>query len=519
MGRTLTNNTGFNYGIEPSLGADPSNWEQLEPGDISRFGAEIRTVARDPISKTRQRRKGTVVDLDSGVEFETDLTLSAFRDFIEGFVFAQALNGDVTQLAATAAANTNGDYTLSAALVAGQIDRFVTDVAGRSLIWVSGFTTSSNNGLKAIDVDATASTTLSVSDTLTDETGATAFISFAGHRVADGESVTWSWDSGASQATLTVTGLGTLLQALNLTPGQFVHIGSIASLGGAIQNAFDDSGTNDAYGYCRVVGVEANAIVFDKVDSTLQKALTDPGELDIVFGEFVRNVTAGTADYLTRSFMVEVEFPELGDGTPGNTDDAYQYAKGNYCNEVTINLPLTDKVTMTVGMAGTDTDNPTTSRKAGASSASAPTQTAAFNTTSDYARLRMTEVDEDGLLTDFKTLSLTLRNNVTPVKVQGTLGAKYIGFGNIEVDIEAEALFTSPLVINKIRDNETVTMEIIVTNDDGAIALDFPSMTLGGGGRSFPRNEPVQISTTAQTHQDNTLGTSIGVSLFPVPLP
>lgn len=110
MGRILTNNTSLSYSIETALGVAGTSWSLLEPNEISTFGTEITTVARDPISKNRQRRKGTVVDLDSAVEFDHDLTLSAFDDFVEGFLFASSKNGDLEFLGAPA---TGTGYTLS----------------------------------------------------------------------------------------------------------------------------------------------------------------------------------------------------------------------------------------------------------------------------------------------------------------------------------------------------------------------------------------------------------------------
>ena len=131
----------------------------------------------------------------------------------------------------------------------------------------------------------------------------------------------------------------------------------------------------------------------------------------------------------------------------------------------------------------------------------------------------MQEVDEAGLTTDFKSLSLTLNNNANAQKCLGQLGAAFVTFGNFEVDLEMQLLFSNPRVINAIRDNETLTMDFVVKNDDGVIAIDLPSMTLGGGDREFPVNESVLINATAQAFGDPTLGTSIGVSTMPVPLP
>ncbi len=51
MPRVLTNNFSLAYNIETSLGVPGTVWFLLEPNSISTFGADITTVARDPISK------------------------------------------------------------------------------------------------------------------------------------------------------------------------------------------------------------------------------------------------------------------------------------------------------------------------------------------------------------------------------------------------------------------------------------------------------------------------------------
>jgi hypothetical protein len=519
MGRVLTNNVNLSYSIETALGVAGTTWFLIEPNSINDFGATITTVARDPISKNRQRRKGTVTDLDSAVEVDEDLTLSSFRDFIEGFCFATSINGDVTELATTAAETATDTYAV-AALSTAQADKFEID----TLIWVENFSNSANNGLKTVDADiAGSAVAISVGENLVDEAvaPADATLSFTGHRIDAADTPTWTWDSGVNQATLSETGLGTLLQALGLTLGQMVHIGSIAAAGDTtIINAFETSAANDMFGYARVYEfTDADNIVFDKVDAALQftDGTAPSTDVDVLFGEFIRNVPTDDSDYLERSFQFEAEFPSLDAG--GNAE--YQYALGNYCNTASFNLPLTDKATITYGFIGTDTEDPVVaaSRKTGASAATDPLNTAAFNTSADIARLRVTEVDETGLTTDFKSLTMTLNNSVSAEKVIGQLGAKFLNTGNFEVDIEAQLIFTEGLVIDRIRSNDTVTMDFVVKNDDGIIVIDIPSMTLGGGDREFPVNESVLINTTAQAFQDNRLNTSIGVSLIPIPLP
>jgi len=518
MGRVLTNNVNLSYTIETAVGVAGTSWFLLEPNTINNFGATIATVARAPISKNKQRRKGTITDLDSAMEFEHDLTLSAFQDFIEGFAFATAVNGDM-DLATSAVAAATDDYTVAAvsAAVGGKLNFSATEYA--TLIHARGYSNAANNGLKQLAADvATAGTSVAVTASLVDETPpANARIELAGLRLLDASTdFVFAYSSVLHQMTITEQGtiVGFDWADYGLTAGQLVHIGS-PDTSGVVQNALQQTTADDAYGYARVVSITAQVLTLDKLDTALQYATpTSDATVDLLFGKFIRNVSIDSSEYLERSFQFEAEYPNLETGG----DSGFQYSLGNYCNTAAFNLPLTDKATVTFGFIGTDTENPVgpADRKTGASAALSPTQTSAFNTTSDIARLRVNEVDETGLSTDFKSLTFTINNNVSPEKVLGVLGAKYMNTGNFEIDIEAQLLFTNSAVLEKIRDNETVTMDFIVKNDNGAIAVDVPSMTLGGGDREFPANESLLVNLTAQAFGDAVLNTSVGISIFPI---
>ena len=528
MPRVLSNNSSLAYSIEASLGvpgpvAGAAVWSLLEPNEISQFGTEVTTVSRDPISKTRQRRKGTITDIDSGIGFVEDLTLSSFRNFIEGFVFASAINRDVTDIPVTAVVGAGTDAYTVASLTAAQAAKLNVG----TLLWATGLGLSVNNGLKSIDANiGTGDSSVSVTDPdIAPEAAlavpAGARISLAGYRIPDSASVTWTWADTAKQATLALAAIGTNLAARGLTPGQTVHIGSVETLGADVINGFQQGTVaNNMVGYARVVSIATGSVVFDKVSDALRftDSTAPTTAVDILFGEFIRNRAVDHADYLERSFQFELTSPGLG-GTPTSPVDRYEYSKGNYCNTVAVSLPLTEKAVATFAFIGTDTDSPTASRNATAGAATNPLQRAAFNTSADIARFRITEVDEDGLTTDFKNLTLTLNNNVSPEKVVGTVGAKYVNFGNFFVNLETQLIFTNDAVIQKIRDNETVTMDFVIENSDGVIAVDIPSMILGGGGREFPRGESVLINLTCEANDDNPFDSSIGVSIIPVPIP
>src|SRR3546814_9887798 len=91
---------------------------------------------------------------------------------------------------------------------------------------------------------------------------------------------------------------------------------------------------------------------------------------------------------------------------------------------------------MMLGFVGTDTTNPSEVRATNAANAKVGGQVESFGSASDIARLRLQDVDEAGLSTDFKTVNFTLTNNVAGEKVIAKMGPKYLNAGDIEVDIE-----------------------------------------------------------------------------------
>lgn len=503
MSRVLTNNTSLSYAIESALGVLPGSptWHELEPNTIGAFGATITTVARSPISKNRQRRKGTVTDLDSAVDFEGDLTLAHFTDFAEGFCFSVAVNQDLDFVGGDGTAT---GYTVAALITAQTAKLHFNATGNTSLIYARGYAVTANNGLNPLDSQPIdTDTELTTANAVVETAPTNATVDIAGIRAETGD---LDITVAANVATITSgneTPVATIdFTALGLTVGQQIHVGGLTS-----GEQFTGS-----LGYGRITSIAAATLVLDKIDATLITAAGTTDTVDLLFGRFIRNVPTDSAEFLERSYHIEQTFPDLDSVGV----DMYEYAKGNFVDSIAITMPLADKATVAVGFIGTDTVEPTVTRETNAAAALSPARTGAFNTTSDCLRLRIAELDESGIYTDFKSVTITLANNVSPEKVLCQLGAKYMNFGNFEVNVEAQMVFSDAGVAAAIRNNTTIGMDFGLKNDDGALWIDIPAMTLGGGARDFPVNESVLINSTGEAFADPTLNTSIGISLFPI---
>ena len=504
MGKVAVNDVAISYAREQSPGVLPAQpaWRMIEQNNTPTWGNEITKTARSPISPDNQDRKGIITDLNQNPEIEADLTLSHLRDFIEAFCYSVATGPDSYAPSAAAA----GGYTVTA-LSAQQASRMLYGAASATtLIHARGFDIAGNNGLKPLsDAVATGATSIPAAGVVVEAVDANELVevAIAGVRAAAGDLKI------DAQGNLTSTALNFTL--LGLTVGQTIWLGGLD----ATHQFFNEENS----GFARVAAIAANKLTLDKrqqdyvVDDGTDTGAGGAGvRVDLLFGQFIRNVPRSSPDYREITTQFEMASPNLGP----NGETMYEYAPSNYANEMVITVPLTNKATTTFRFIGRRMTSPTLARATGAANAKAPIQTESFGTASDIARLRLLGVDENGIATDFKSLTMTIRKNASGDKVLGTLGPKYVNTGNFQVSIEAEVIMADPDVVEAINCNWTLGVDFALYNGDGAAHFDVPSGTLGGGRRNYRANESVTISGTFASHKDPVLGTSLGVSLFPV---
>lgn len=453
-----------------------TEWTNLQPNSIESFSAEIATTARNPISLDRNNRKGTITGLTASPAFTQDTIMDGIRYFGDAFLFSTWKGADPFGLGPTAVTATGYTVPSGGALTAGR------------LVFAAGFVNAANNGLKVVGSGSTA-TEVKVSGLVAEPGNPSAVLHVVGVRAAAGDVAV------DASGNLTSTALD--FTTLGLIAGQYIHVG-----GEATANRFAAA---EDYGLARVEAVTANLLTISNTNQTFVADTGTGKSIDLYFGSFVRNVALDNADFQRVRHTMEARY---------NTSPVlYEYARDAYANTLTLSFPNEDKSVMEMGFVAKDIEPPVTTRKLGASWSDMK-QTTAFNTTSDFARLRIDDIDGNGISTYFKDTSIAIDNGVSPETVIGNLGAAFINLGNFGVTLDTETVMTDGAVLAAIRNNATVNLTMGLRNMDGGFVVDLPSMTLGDGTKNLEANAKIKITTSGSVFKDERLGYSMSISLF-----
>lgn len=488
-----SNNSGLRYAEEASIGTLPASptWTPLEPNSYNDFGGEISTTARNPINASRQRRKGVVTDLDSSGGFEHDFTYSGFQDLLQGFVFADFRRKAEFSGSVTAA---NADSTFSAT----DIDE---NVLAGDLLNLSGFTNAANNGLKV--VDSVSADSITVTGTLVDET-ADARLTVVGYEFESGDlEIDVSGDLPKLVSTVKD------FTELGLTPGEFIYIG-----GDAAGTSFSAEENN---GWVRVRSVAANEIVLDKTSGTMVADDGSGGEGVQVFAGRVLKNEADPTLIKRRTYQLE---RTLGRPDDQSSQMQAEYLPGSVASELSLNFQQADKITASLDFMSIDHELRTASQ--GLKNGERPSLdscTDAFNTTSDFSRLRMFTVDPANsnptplfaFLTEF---TVNINNNISANKAIGTLGAFDMTAGTFEVGGSLTAYFASVDAVSAVRQNSDVTLDFAIVKDHEGVVVDVPLITLGNGRLDVSQDEPITIPLDQQAARDCYFDHTICMSFF-----
>lgn len=471
-----SNLTGLRYAEEATLRTLPGtpDWRALEPNSYSDFGGQLATVARNPINPTRQRKKGTVTDLDASGGFNQDLTISNLLHLLQGFFFADARERQTTKPLNSAQIAIDGVTTAADTYAAASgLGGFPVS----ALVLAIGFSTAANNGLKNV-LSRTAST-LVVSQNLVDEASppAAAHLVQVGHQLGSGTS-----SISLNGNLVRLNDSATDFTTLGFVPGEWVWMGG------------DGAGVNFATtpaGWARIATIAVGYLEFDKVGFA-PTAETGTGKtIQLFFGTILRN-EFDPALIKRRTYQVERTLGEDDDG------EMSEYLVGAVPNELTINIATADKIT--VDLTFIALDNEQRSGAVGLKSGNRPAvnNEEALNTSNDFSRIKLAIVSlvdstVDDLFAFSTDLTLSINNNVSALKAIGTLGGFDTTAGGFEVGGSVEAYFADVVAVQAVRNNSDVTIDFAIVKAQQGMLFDVPLLSLGDGRLNVEQDQPIKI--------------------------
>lgn len=464
-----SNITGLRFNIESALKTPGvGSWYPVEPNSYDSFGGEITTVARNPINPSRQRKKGMVTDLAADVGFNVDLTPTNLERLFPGFFFAAYRSKAELASATITLSTTYGVASGGSAYVAGD------------LLFAKGFDAAANNGLKVV---ASSTSTTVVTTGLTNATTQSGIISKVGFQFGEDElEVVVSGDLPALHR---VSGSKDMT-TLGLIPGEWIFIG-----GDGAAEKFATAGNN---GFARVRSVTTTDIILDKFSATMGADDGVDKTIRLFFGRVLKNETGSSI--VRQSLQWERTLGAPDDSQP--TQIQSEYVVGSVPNELTINIPSADKVSVDLSYVGCDSETRTGVTGVKAGTRPSILDDGAFNTSSDFTRIKLAAVSDTDeaptpLFAYATELNFSINNNVTPNKAVGVLGSFDMTAGTFEVGGEITAYFADVAAIAAIRNNTSLTIDAHLVKDNKGISIDIPLLTLGEGRPDVSQDEPITL--------------------------
>lgn len=494
-----SNVTSLRYAEEDSLKTLPGSpeWIGLEPNSYKDFGGNIATIARNPISGDRQKKKGVTSDLDAAGGFTNDLTQTNLQDILQGFMFADLRRKGEELVNSVDVDTTNPDEYL------------VTSTSGflvNSIINASGFTNSANNGVDIVTAITSNTAVKVATGHLTDEVSppADAKIVNVGYQFA---SATLDVDITTGDLPRLKRHSGSVdFTTLGLTPGEWIFVGG------------DDAGTKFVTaannGFKRVRSVAATYIEVDKSLAAMSNETGTGLTVNCYFGRVLKNETGSSI--IRRSYQLERTLGASDDAQP--TEIQAEYIVGAVPNEMVLNINTADKITADLSFMACDHEvvDGATGVKAG----TRPTllEEAPFNSSSDFSRIKMSTVsatDEapTALFAFVTEMKLTVKNNISANKAIGTLGAFDLTAGTFEVAGSVKAYFSDIAAIDAVRSNADITLDMIMVKDNKGIALDLPLISLSDGRATVEQDQPITLPLTHEAASGESVSSGLNHTL------
>lgn len=282
---------------------------------------------------------------------------------------------------------------------------------------------------------------------------------------------------------------------LGVIPGEWVYIG-----GDSVGTAF--TGTAGNNGFVRAKAVTDAKLTADKTQGTTADEAGGSFTIQVFFADVIKN-EADPDLIVRRTYQMERSLSTAG----------YEYVPGCVANTLKMAITTANKVTMELGYVALDSEQ-TETRKDGTFPDIVDSD--AFNTSSDFARLRLATKDaySTALFAFVSELNLSINNGVTPNKAVSVLGAFDLTAGDFVVEGNLEAYFADIAAVAAVRNNSDVSIDFSVVKNNAGWFWDVPLLALGDGRLKVEKNQPIKIPLSMDAAADQTFNHTLLAQCF-----
>jgi len=444
------------------------NWYTMEPNEYDDFGGEPTLLARRPINSSRQRKKGSIVDLAAQGGFNQDLTNDNSQMLASGFMYADFREKTTESPSSVSATG----------YVVADEDAYFAGM----LLFASGFANAANNGLKVVtSIDAGTSEVHAAGLAVEGSPPASARIVLVGLQGAAGV-----LDINAGGVLPVMTSSANNLNLLGLIPGEFIFIG-----GDSAGTRFSNAANN---GIKRIRSVAAGSLTFDKSDLAMVTEASTAETVQFFFGRVLKNELANLI--VRQTFQLERAMGAPDTAQP--TQVQAEYVKGAFPNEMEVVIESADKINVNYSFVAITNEHTISTEGLKTGNRIATVESDAYNTSTDFSRIKLAVVSNTDeapapLFAFVTELTLNINNNVSLNKAVGYLGGFDATLGLFEVSAEIQAYFTKVESVQAIRNNVDVTLDFFVSKENRGFAVDVPLLALGGGLAEVELDEPIML--------------------------
>ena len=434
---------------EPTAQTQWTNWE---PNDISDFSASLTKEARDPISQSRGGGKPTVTALEAAPGFSHDLTIGFFDYFMDDFLYS-TWKGAAARRFGIASIGPTG-YTLA---TSGAV------IPEGAIMHARGF--EADNGRHVVETGSTG-TLIAVTGLATDAAPA-GLLYHVGHEFPLGDIDVDADGNIVSQVT-DFTALGYVID-------QWIDVRGLTLQGATT---------------ARIVEIAANKLTLENSELVVEDGSTLT--VSIYAAQLCKTVDVSDPDFRQPEMTAELRY--------ASAVAEFEYGRRLSANQITLNLPVAAKSTVDVTWSAADVEAPSITRKQGVWSNS--TNNDSMAPAEAARRIAVEKVDETGLTSFLKDVTITINNNAGGESIWGDLSSTFATYGNQEVSSATEAVFIDGSVIRAARDNSTLQLVLGMFNDQGTIMFHQPRATWDDDGKNFERDNAVKVTGTINSFTD-----------------